>query len=47
MSLSDFVTKNLYTDNPLIQAICIGFLFVIVYDFYHLLHSAILSWFKR
>lgn len=47
MNLVDFIKNNLYTDDPFIQAICIGILFMILYDFYHLLHSSICSWFKR
>lgn len=47
MNLHDFILNNIFTDIPLVNAIAIGFLFVIVYDFYHTLTSAILTIFKR
>lgn len=31
----------------LIQALGIAILFILVYDFYHLLFSAVLTWFKK
>lgn len=47
MNLHDFILNNIFNDIPLVNAIAIGFLFVIVYDFYHTLTSAILTIFKR
>lgn len=47
MNLVEFIKNNLYTDDSLVQAICLAFLFMIVYDFYHALFTAILSWFKK
>lgn len=47
MTLVDFIEKNLYTADPLIQSICLGFLFLIIYDFYHLFFSSILTWFNK
>lgn len=47
MNIGDWVTANLYNGDTIINAIVIGFLFVIVYDFYHTLTSAIFSLFKR
>lgn len=47
MTLPDFITANLYGSDTIINSILIGFLFVIFYDFYHTLTSAILTFFKR
>lgn len=47
MTLPDFITNNLYNGDTIINALVIGFLFVIMYDFYHTLTSAILTLFKK
>lgn len=47
MTLVDWIQTNLYTENELLQAVSVGILFLLVYDFYHLLFSAVLSWFKK
>lgn len=47
MNLHDFINNNIFTDIPLVNAIAIGFLFTIIYDFYHTLTSAILTFFRR
>lgn len=47
MTLPEFITNNLYNGDTIINALVIGFLFVIVYDFYHTLTSAVLSFFKK
>lgn len=47
MTLPDFVTNNLYNGDTIINALIIGFMFCIVYDFYHTITSAIFSLFKR
>lgn len=47
MTLPEFITNNLYGTDTVINAILIGFLFVIFYDFYHTLTSAILTLFKK
>lgn len=47
MTLAEFITINLYNGDTIINSLVIGFLFVIVYDFYHTLTSAVLSFFKK
>lgn len=47
MTLPEFITENLYNGDSIINALVIGFMFVIVYDFYHTLTSAVLSFFKK
>jgi len=48
MSITQFITQNIGFENGyLITAITLGFMFVVVYDFYHLLFSSIFSWFKK
>ena len=48
MNLVEWVTNNLSFDNgSFITAIMLGILWLVVYDFYHLLFSAVLSWFKK
>lgn len=47
MNLHDFILNNIFQDNALVNAIAIGFLFTIVYDFYHTLTSAVFSLFKK
>lgn len=47
MTLPEFVTANLYNGDSIINSLIIGFLFVIVYDFYHTITSAVLSLFKK
>lgn len=47
MSLVDFINANVYMDEPLVAAVCIGIIFIVVHDFYHCLQSAVLSWFKK
>lgn len=47
MTLPDFVTNNLYNGDTIINALIIGFMFVIVYDFYHTITSAVFTLFKK
>lgn len=47
MTLPDFIANNLYGSDSVINALVIGFLFVVFYDFYHLLTGAVLSIFKK
>lgn len=48
MSLIEFIQNNITgAYGPFIQAIMLGICFVVVYDFYHLLFSAICTWFKK
>lgn len=42
-----FIETNLSNIDPITRAIVLGFLFIIIYDFYHLLFSAVTSWFKK
>lgn len=47
MTLPEFISNNLYNGDTIINALVIGFLFVIFYDFYHTLFSAVFSLFKK
>lgn len=47
MTITDFITNNLNVDDPILSAISLGIIFLIVYDFYHILMSAVLSHFKK
>ena len=47
MSIQEFITNNLNVDEPILSAISLGIIFLIVYDFYHILISAVLSHFKK
>ncbi len=47
MTVIEFIEANLPLDNPLICSIGLAIIFLIVYDFYHLFFSAVLSWFKK
>lgn len=48
MSLIEWINNNLtFEQGPFIASIMLGILFLIVYDFYHLLFSSIISWFKK
>lgn len=48
MTLIEWVQANLTQEyGYLVMAIMLGILWMIVYDFYHLLFSAVLSWFKK
>lgn len=46
-SVVDFIVNNLYTEDPLICSVCLAIIFLISYDFYHLLFSAVTSWLKK
>lgn len=48
MSLIEFIQANITGEfGPFVQAIMLGIVFIIVYDFYHLLFSAVLTWFRK
>lgn len=48
MSLIDWVTSNFtFEYGSFVAAILLGIVWMISYDFYHLLFSAVLSWFKK
>lgn len=48
VNLVDFLIENIsFEHGTEVAAIMLGILFMIVYDFYHYLISAVLSWFKK
>lgn len=47
MGLIDWITANLPLDNPFITAVSLGILWLVIYDFYHLLFNSVLSWFRK
>lgn len=48
VNLVDFLIENIsFEYGTEIAAIMLGIIFMIVYDFYHYLISAVLSWFKK
>lgn len=47
MNLHDFILNNIFQDSPLVNAIGIGILFTLMYDFYHTLTSSILTLFRK
>lgn len=47
MTIPEFIQANLYNGDTIVNALVIGFLFVLVYDFYHTLTSAVFSLFKK
>lgn len=48
MTLIEWISAN-FTDEygSLVMAIMLGIIWMILYDFYHLLFSSVLSWFKK
>lgn len=48
MTLLEWIQTNIALDvEPIVLAVMIGIIFVTAHDFYHLLFSAVLSWFKK
>lgn len=48
LTLIDFINENLSLEvHPIISAFMLGILFLLIYDFYHSLISAVTSWFHR
>lgn len=48
MNLVEFFTSNFtLEEGPFVSAILLGIIWMIVYDFYHVLFSAVLTWFKK
>lgn len=48
MTLVEWINNNLtFEHGDLVAAVMLAILFLLVYDFYHLLFSAVLSWFKK
>ena len=47
-NLVDFFVNNFTMEyGGLVAAVLLGIVWMISYDFYHLLFSAVLSWFKK
>lgn len=48
MTLIEWFATNFSTEyGPFVSAVILGIVWMIVYDFYHLLFSAVLTWFKK
>lgn len=47
MTIIEFIEANLPLDNPLITSVSLFIIFVVIYEFFHYLFSAVLSWFKK
>lgn len=48
MSITEFITANISMElHPLLQVVILGIIWMVVYDFYHLLFSAVLSLFHK
>lgn len=48
MSLIEFITNNLPLDYPpIIQGLALAIIWIIIYDFYHTIFNAIVSFFKK
>lgn len=48
MGLIDFIQSHIpFAYGVEISAIALGIIWIIVYDFYHVLFSSILTWFKK
>lgn len=48
MSLIQWITDNfLQSDNWFLSGVSLSIVWLIVYDFYHLLFASVLSWFKK
>lgn len=48
MTIIEFITENLPLDiHPLVTSVALSIIFLVVYDFYHLLISSVLTWFKK
>lgn len=47
MSIIEFIQNNLPVEDPVLSAIALGIIFLVSYDFYHILFSAVLSHFKK
>lgn len=47
MNISEWIQSNVFPDEPLLTAVSIAIMFLVFFDFYHALFSAILTWFKK
>lgn len=47
-NLVDFFINNFTLEyGGLVASVLLGIIWMVIYDFYHLLFSAVLSWFKK
>lgn len=46
-TIIEFINANLSDIDPFTRAIALGIIFMIIYDFYHLLFASVTSWFKK
>lgn len=48
MNLVEFIELNIPTAcDPLISAVALGILWIVIHDFYHIVFSAMFSFFKK
>ena len=48
MSLIEFINANISAEfGELVMAVMLAIIFIVVHDFYHALHTAVFSWFKK
>lgn len=48
MSILEFLQANIDLNlPPVIVAVILGIIWLVVYDFYHLIFTSVLSWFKK
>lgn len=47
MSLVEFIQVNFSGLSPVVSAVALGIIWIVIHDFYHALHTAVLSWFKK
>lgn len=47
-NIISFIQSNISSElHPFVVMIALGIVWIVIYDFYHLLFSSILSWFKK
>ena len=46
-TIIEFIQANLSDVDPLVSSVCLAIMFLISYDTYHLLFSAVMSVFKK
>jgi len=48
MNLQEWVSSIFVNDfSPFVNTVLLGIVWLIVYDFYHLLFASVFSWFKK
>lgn len=47
MNLLQFIESNISTTNPVLTGIQLSIIFIIVFEFYHLLFSCVFALFRR